>query len=225
MSWRSATGPVVSAPAVALAIADFLANTERERQWLFQAHLRSTVIEVSPLLLELAALEQIDLTAATALMAPPQHWPWRLSGDTPNLSKQLWLSHRLLLGATTEVSSGRFRRAFTNPGVIVRGINHPRGRFGIRPNCGTLAFVADLGPCRLSVFSSIALIKLPEPLPETLTIAMSGRRLGDLIDHPLFRERECIVGHVLTDSYDGSPVLTFRVPLVPFELTWPGDDL
>ena len=58
-------------------------------------------------------------------------------------------------------------------------------------------------------------------MPETLVMAMPGRRLGQLVDHPLFRDRDCVVRRVITDPVDDLPVLEFKVPLVPFEMRWP----
>lgn len=215
--------PVVGAPAVALAIADFLVRTERERLRLFSEHLRSTVLQVSPLLLDFAAMEQVDLAAATALMQPPRDWPWRRLYDPPNPVMRQWRARQLLLGQDAERGAGRFRRAFADPGVVIRSVDHPRGRFGIRPRGGVLGFAASLGPCRLSVFGDVAMIRLPEPLPETLVMAMPGRRLGDLIDHPLFRGREYKVRSVVTDPTDDLPVLTFRAGLVPVPMSWMAD--
>lgn len=223
MSRRAAPGPgepVVSAPAVALAIADFLVRTENERLRLFREHLRTTVVQVSPLLLDLAALEQIDLGAATALMRPPRDWPWRPLYERTNPVMRQWHARRLLLGEDAERGAGRFRRAYADPGVVIRDVEHPRGRFGVRPVSGVLGFTANIGQCRLTAWGPVAMFRLPEALPDTLVMSMPGRILGDIVDHPLFRDRRFRIRNVVTDPADDLPVLSFRVPLVPFAMPW-----
>lgn len=214
----SASTPVVSASAVALAVVDFLIRTERERMRLFRDYLRSTVVQVSPLLLEFAAMEQVDLAAAIAPMRPPQDWPWRALYDPSAPVTRQWQARRFLLGHDARRRSSRFRRTFANPGVVIRSVDHPRGWLGVRPVGGVLGFAASLGPCLLCVFDTVAMIRLPEPLPESLVIAMPGRRLGELVEHPLFRGRDYIVNRVLVDPADDLPVLAFKVSLVPFVL-------
>ena len=218
--------PVVGAPAVAVAIADFLVRTETERLRLFRQHLQASVVQVSPLLLDLAAMEQVDLAEATSLMHPPQDWPWRPLAEPANPAMRQWQARRWMFGQDAERGAGRFRRAFASPGVVIRDADHPRGRLAIRPSGGVLAFTADIGACRLTACGPIAMFRIPEHLPETLVMAMPGRRLGQLVEHPLFRDRDCKVRSVMTDPTDDLPVLTFRVPLVPFAMPWapaPGD--
>jgi hypothetical protein len=211
----------ISASAVSLSVADFLVRTEIERLALFRLHLRTSVNRISPLLLELALMEGIALGDAVALMYPPQDWPWRPLYDDPPAPLRRSQQRRMFLGSKGLGETQRFRRTFAKPGVVIRDIDHPRGRFAVRPCNGVLGFTAAIGPCLLSGFGAAAMLKLPEPLPETLMMAMPGRRLGGIIDHPVFRDRAYRIVRVLPDLADGSPVLTFRVPLVPFELSWP----
>lgn len=212
--------PTAAAPAVALAIAVFLVRTETERACLFREHLRSTVVQVSPLLLDLAAMEQIDVAAAMALMHPPQDWPWRPLHEPTNPAMRHRQARRHMLGQDAERRAGRFRRAFANPGVVIRGVDHPRGRFAIRPVAGVLGFTANIGPCLLTAYGPVAMLRFPEPLPETLVMSMPGRTLGHIVDHPLFRDSNFRIRNVVTDPADDLPVLSFRVPLVPFRMPW-----
>lgn len=215
--------PVVGALAVALGIGDFIVRTETERLRLLRLHLTATVLQVSPLLPELASMEGIGIHDAAALMHPPQDWPWRPIYDPPSPMMRRWQHRRFLLGRDAEKGAGRFRRAFASPGVVIRDVDHPRGRFAIRPSGGVLGFTAAIGPCLLSSFGATAVLRLPEPLPETLVMAMPGRKLGHLVDHPLFRDRDYMVRRVITDPTDDLPVLEFKVPLMPFEMRWPGE--
>ena len=216
--------PMISASAVAVGVADFIVRTEAERMRLFRLHLDSTVLQVSPLLPELASMEGIGIHDAAALISPPQDWPWRPIYDPPSPTMRQWQHRRFLLGRDAERGAGRFRRAFASPGLIIRDVDHPRGRFAIRPSGGVLGFTAAIGPALLSSFGVMAVLRLPEPLPETLVLAMPGRKLGQLVDHPLFRDRDYMVRRVVTDPSDDLPVLEFKVPLVPFAIRWPEDE-
>lgn len=207
---------LVAAPAVAIRIADFLVRTEQERQALFQLHLKSAVDRIPSLLLDLAELERISLPATISLMRPPQQWPW-----LPLAISQVGLSlrHRMARGwpvLNPTIDASRFARAFGNPGIVVRDVLHPLGRFGIRPNGRVLGFTAAIGPCLVSSFGSLTALRLPEALPETLMTAMPGRQLDRLIDHPVLRGKDYRVIRVETDPRDGMPVIMFRVPLVHF---------
>jgi hypothetical protein len=213
-----------SAAAVSVRIADFLVRTETERLSLFRLHLQAQVRRVSPLLLDLAAMEGVSLSGAVGLMYPPQDWPWRPLYDAPTMLVRQSQRVKGWLGSPGTKDSGRFRRAFANPGVVIRDVEHPRGRFGIRPAGEVMAFTAAIGPCLLSAFGASAMLKLPEPLPETLLMSMPGRQLDRLVEHPAFVDRSYRVIRVQPDLSDGLPIITFRAPLIPFEMPWPGDE-
>lgn len=208
----------MTAPAVALSIADFLVRTEMERLRLLRLYLRATVRLASPLLLELAFMEQIRLEDAVALIHPPQDWPWRPLDDRQPPGLQRLLRRKGSLASVRRSEVQAFRRHFANPGVVVRDADHPRGRFAIRPHGAVLGFTADVGPCMLSAYGSSAMIKFPDPLPEALLAAMPGRPIGAIIDHPMFADPNFKIRRVQPDLADGLPVLLFRAPLVAFEM-------
>lgn len=203
---------------VSLEIADFLAKTERERLRLFRSHLRATVCKVSPLLLELALMEGIAIGDAVALVYPPQDWPWRPLADFPPGLVRRSQQRKTWLGTPGRQEVARFRRTFANPGVVIREADDTRGRFAIRPTEGVLGFTAAIGPCLLSAFGRTAMLKLHEQVPETLILGMPGRRLCQIIDHPLFLSDEFMIRCVMPDLSDGMPVIHFRAPLISFEL-------
>jgi len=198
-------------------IAEFIGRVERERNDLFQQHLHATVRRASPLLLGLAAMEGISIAAAVSQCRPPETWPRMPLYDFPPNRLRVSQLRPIRTGSTNLHEERRFRRAFCDPGVIIRPVDDPRGRFAVRPFSGMLAFTAAIGPCLLSAFGGTATLKLREPLPETLAIAMPGRPLRKLIDHPLFSEHPCRVLRVDTDAQAGPSILSFRVPLVGFE--------
>ena len=217
--------PVVSSPAVALRIADFLIRTETERLRLFRLHLQSTVRRVSPLLIDLCTTEGISIDSTVTLIYPPEDWPWRPLHDVPPLLVRRTQQRKGWLASPTKYDASRFERLFKNPGVVIRGVMHQRGRFAIRPSGEVMGFTASIGPCLLSAFGSSAMLKLSEMLPETLMNAMPGRQLDALVDHPVFRGRKYRVTRVMPDLNDGLPVLTFRAGLIPFVIQWPDEDL
>jgi hypothetical protein len=216
-----AGGLATDAGKVALQIADFLVRTENERLSLLRLHLQATVCKASPLLLDLAVMEGVSISAAIALIHPPQNWPWSPLSDAVPAMVGRFHQRKCWLGASGKQDVLRFRRAFANPGVVIRDADHPRGRFGIRPCGSVLGFTAAIGPCLVSAFGSSALLKLPQQLPETLMMALPGRPLERIIDHPAFAGRDYKVIRVQPDLIDGMPILVFRARLTPFAMQWP----
>lgn len=210
----------VSAPAVAVGIAEFLVRTETERLNLFRMHLGATVTRVSPLLTVLAAIEGVSLRDAAALIHPPTDWPWRPLFDDPSALPRRSQRRQDWLGRVGHRDVARFRRTFASPGVVIRDVDHARGRFAIRPVGKVLGFTASLGPCMLSAFGMSALLKFPYALPETLAAALPGRMLEQIVRHPIFAGCGYVVSRVQPDLSDGLPVITFRAPLVGFQMPW-----
>ncbi|RXD04861.1 hypothetical protein EQZ23_06885 [Sphingomonas sp. UV9] len=208
----------VDAVAIDGRIAEFIERVEAERTHLFLQHLHATVRRASPLLLGLAAMEGISIAAAVSQARPPESWPRTPLYDFPPNRLRVSQLRPIRRGSTNLHEERRFRRAFCDPGVIIRPVDDPLGGFAVRPFSGMLAFTAAIGPCLLSAFGTTATLTLREPLPETLAIAMPGRPLRKLIDHPLFTEYPCRVLRVDSDAQAGSSILSFRVPLVRFEL-------
>lgn len=210
---------LLTAESVALRIAFFLARTEFERLQLFRLHLQTNVKRVSPLLLDLAAFEGVSLTSAAALMYPPQDWPARPLYDISPVS--IWKSHlKKARRAAGRREAMRFAHMFTNPGVIIRGFNDPRGKFGIRPCRTVLGFTAGMGPCELTAFSSTGILKLGQPLPETIIASILGYRLGDIVDHPIFANRDYFIRRIMPDPVDDMPVIAFHAKTVAYRGNW-----
>jgi hypothetical protein len=206
---------------VAFRIADFLVRTEVQRLALFRHHLGTTVVRVSPLLLDLAPMEGISLSEAVVHLRPPQDWPWRELDEMSSMQIGRSMRTRQLLRSTLRDDVRRFARVFSPPGVVIRDVTHARGRFAICPSGKVLGFTASMGPAVVSAFGSGAKLKLPEMLPATLMNGMPGRLLGDLFDHPALVGRDYKVTRVEPDLFDGLPVVEFRAPLVPFALARP----
>ncbi|BCA62733.1 hypothetical protein HMP09_1967 [Sphingomonas sp. HMP9] len=204
-------------------IAEFIGRVEAERTRLFHEHLHATVRRASPLLLGLATMEGVSIAEAVSQSRPPENWPRMPLYDFPPSRLRVSQLRPIRRGSTNLHEERRFRRVFCDPGVIIRPVDDPRGRFAVRPHSGMLAFTAAIGPSLLSAFGATATLMLRDPLPDTLAIAMPGRPLRQLIDHPLFSEHPCRVLRLDSDTQAGSSILSFRVPLVPFEIPRPED--
>ncbi|SEL80775.1 hypothetical protein SAMN05216382_2692 [Sphingomonas palmae] len=210
----------VNASSVALRIAGFLVRTELDRLHLFRMHLEATVRKVSPLLLELATLEGVSLSDAVTLIRPPQDWPWRPIHDSQPVLVRRAQRLRHGNGKIGRSEAQHFDRAFAAPGVVIRAVDDPRGRFAIRHFGPVLGFTAEVGGCLLTAFGGSAMLKFPGPLPEIVTSAAAGRSLDQVVDHPVFAGRDYTVLRIMPDSADGLPVLTFRATLVPFVMPY-----
>lgn len=214
--------PRLNAASVALQIADFLISTEVERLRLFRLHLQTTVRWVSPLLLDLADFESISLDHALARIRPPPNWPARpLYGFIPSTLRHSQ-RRRIWLRSAGSRDSWYFERTFSEPGVVVRGADHPNGRFAIRPCGPVLGFTAAVGPCLINAFSRMATLKLTEPLPEILLTSLVGRKLEQVVEHPVFSGRGYVVRRAVADPDDDLPVLVFCAQLSPFVGPWAG---
>lgn len=210
--------PVASPPAVAIRIADFLVRSHAERLDLFRMHLRATVRLASPLLLDLAEHEGIDLQAATGLIQPPSDWPWRPIEHNLFIPLSRTIQRKSMQRGSAANVIRAFDRAFEHPGVVIRGVAHPRGRFGIRPTASVLAFSAAIGPCLLSSFGTSASLKFADPIPDSLMMSMPGRPLDDVVMHPVFVGRGYVIRRAFPDPADGAPILEFRTPLTDFDM-------
>jgi hypothetical protein len=210
----------VAPASVARRIVDFLERLESERLLLFRLHLQATIRRTSPLLLDLAEFEGISLIEASSIIYPPQDWPRQPFFDSWRLPIWKTLHRRNSRPACARREAMRFERMFANPGAIIRPYDDPRGRFAIRPWRSVLGFTAALGPCVLTAFGSTAVLKLADQLPETVLASLIGRKLGLIVDHPIFAGREYSIRRVLLDPIDGMPVIAFHAKMVAYRGYW-----
>jgi hypothetical protein len=218
---RTEKGLVPADPAIALRIADFIVRTELERLELFRSHLQDTLRRISPLLVDLVAFENFVLKDALDLIYPPDNWPQRPLYHFPWTNSRSSQRFGHWLRASGSGDAWFFERKFANPGVVIRKASHPKGRFAIRPCGSVLGFAAAIGPCVLSAFGSTAILKLPDPLPETFMASLPGRRLNEIVEHPIFAKREYVIRGATADGSDGLPVLAFGARMISFEGPWP----
>ena len=212
--------PTSEASAVALRVANFLIQTEEERFRLFHLYLQATVRRVSPLLLDFVEMESMKLDDLALLIKPPENWPWRPMDDKALALARSYYWRKVWLRTASSRHAWQFKRTFINPGVIVREANHPNGRLAIRPCNAVLGFTAGVGPCILSVYSSSATLKLPDPVPEIVMASLPGMNLGSVVDHPIFTRRRYIIKNAEADPFDFGPLLTFSAQLTDFVGPW-----
>lgn len=205
---------------LSLEIADFLMRTEAERLCLFRRHLQLTLRRVSPLLIDLFELEGSSLAHAPDFIRPPRNWPARpVDGFRPTIHRTL-VQRRFWLRTISTRDAWYFKQAFSEPGVVIRGVAHPDGRFAIRPCGGVLGFTAAIGPCVLSAFGSAAMLKLPDPLPSTLMASMVGSNLNEIVEHPIFSHRNYVIRRAAVDPTIGEPVISFSARTLPLKGPW-----
>ncbi len=204
----------------ALRIADFLLRMETERMELFRLYLQSSLRRVSPLLIDLAAFENISLKTALTCIHPPQSWPQRPLYSPPWFRFRISQQRKYWLRRVCSHEPWHFERAFADPGVIIRRCNHAKGRYAIRPFGTVLGFSAAIGPCVLSAFGPTAVLKLPDQVPETFLASMTGRILNEIVEHPIFAQRKYIIRRAEADTFDGLPIITFGAKMLRFTGPW-----
>jgi hypothetical protein len=64
------------------------------------------------------------------------------------------------------------------------------------------------------------MLKLPDPLPLTLTGSMVGRVLDELVEHPIFVGRKNSIRRVIADPTVGVPIISFTARTLPFKGPW-----
>lgn len=218
-----ARGVPANAQAVRKAIEEYLSRTDSEREDLFRLYLNANVTLVTPLLLDLAALEGIALSKALSHVRPPRGWPQRpllhrASKPFRHNPKSLRPPGPSWSAIQAWAEARSFRRTFIQPGVIIRDFIDPKGRFGIRPVGGMLGFTADIGECLLTAFGPTAELRLNDSFAETIMTSMVGRTLDQVVEHPIFMGKGYRILSVEADSFDGATTISFSADLVPLTI-------
>lgn len=167
-------------------------------------HLARTVDRASPLLLDLIPSARLDGLARR--LAPGPALPWASDDATrprrsgiKNPSSHLTLEAVATLRLDPQDASGVLQ-------LNVVG--------------GELHAELQIGVARISTWRSPARLVLPDRLSDTLAVAMAGRRLGDLLDHPLLSGREYRVVDAAPFSSGFGTVIRFTAELRPWSPPW-----
>ncbi|WP_457309616.1 hypothetical protein [Sphingomonas sp. UYAg733] len=197
------------------ALAELGQEVDRRLLEAFRAYVGVTVVAVSPLLLDASATEGIELDCLASQMRHDAEWRQWLGGPPPKMVR--WPAGfarpvRAELGVAASLRRLRY-------GHVFRELWHPRGAFGMRVGgrCLEVAMRTDAYWLRSS--SGRGVLTITGPVPETLRIAMTGRLLDDVLDHPVTRGR----GYRIREARggDGGEVtLVFAARPVAWRLPW-----
>lgn len=148
-----------------------------------------TLRQVTPLLLDICALEGIELDDLSLRLRPWGEWRRWLCGSTPHGNRR---KASYFAGPATAVAT-----EFLYGGLILRRWNAVGGALGIRVSPHGLEVGAQLGSAHVRTLGGVADLTLGFELPETLKDGLSGRPVDDLVDHELFADRGYVVERVV----------------------------
>lgn len=174
---------------------------------LFHSYLSHYVVRASPLLLDLTSLWGLDLTAALRRLRPPKGWPY-FEGR-----RGARRSH--LVGKGTSCRWRAPERSFTRPVACGEEDAH---RVSLCLDIDTIQVRLWLGDALCSTRGDMLEIWLPIRIPETVQLAMTGRPLSILVDHPVLRMREYRV--LSSRSAGRHTVVRAEAMAVPFAMPW-----
>jgi hypothetical protein len=198
---------------VSAEIHQFLLRTEEQRYALHQDFIRCVVRRTSPILVDFARAQGLDLGHCMELIQPPEHWPSRLDTPTSPISRHALLrDDRKGYSFSGSHQDDAFRSRFRRAGAVLRLPSHPDGRFGVRASGNALEACFDLGPVRLVLDGcGRGWMRLPPGIPETLLDACVGRTVDRVVSHPLFDDRDLLIRRVgYASMVSAAPVITFR---------------
>jgi len=187
-----------------------------ERRWravelrVFRERLVTTVRFVSPVLVDLAALEGLTLDGVVKLLRPGRA---AAPGRLVRRSQLAWW-HAAHYGHRPNDVDWRFG---VN-GRVLRHRHDPRGVLAVRAAGDTIDVAVGIGGACLETSGRTATLWLPEPLPAMVLSACVGMQLDAIADHPLFNGR----GYVVTDVRDGGTrqALVIDTGVTPYRVPW-----
>ncbi|MEG3159380.1 hypothetical protein U1763_02585 [Sphingomonas sp. LB2R24] len=176
---------------------------------LFDAHLRSVIKSVSPLTVDALTAEGLGIEEVVARLRAPTNWP-SLSLLVHDTFRPTDYDSLALMQHRGMEAERRFeRRHRSGAGYVLREAGRAGGGLGFRV-CGDGLEIAMLcedyllttagGKGRLLIFGT---------LPSTIGVAMLGRPVADLIDHPLLTGRRYLVKRVSQNVATGSSFIVF----------------
>lgn len=189
---------------------------QREREAVMTAQIRSSLRGVSRLLRRMCDHEGLSLGAvaygvipSAHILAPGEGHPW-LPRDGDAARRARARSYHLR-------SADGWDRRFYRVGAFIRPRTHPSGRWAVRMNGGVLHASMTLSGHRVDYRSAkLAMIDLKLQIPDTVRIALAGKRLVDVVEHPVFEDD----GFVIRSAHDapGGVRILFTSPIEPLTI-------
>ena len=189
----------------------------------YRRYLTRTVGFASPILLD--ALDAKELKSALEHLLPSWSFPERLPtgagwikrwNSLDDLMRDRTLRYLGWCKGYSRTAEETFERLFVTDGTLVRSCEDDRGGLGIR-------IVGDRIETALRIRGTIVMTRrnfvricLPWCLPDTIVLAAPGRKLGDIVGHELFADRDYVVQTVTTK--EAMTTITATAPARPFQM-------
>jgi hypothetical protein len=198
---------------LAAMIAAFPAAVRTVQRALFGMHLVENVRTASPLLGVITEIDGVDFNEAALRILPPPSWP---EVPMPRASSYLRRSMELKFVFKPDQILRRHRRV----GSIVCASAVSDDIIAVRVLGNTLELTAIDGGLRIETFAGIARILIDGALPNVVTSAVRGRRIGEMVSHRWLDEREWPIiaveaGHGRSSIYFGTGEDDWSFPVDP----------
>ena len=203
-----------AAIAVGLAIENYREEVAAETLRLFRMHLQVTVRQASPLAVDLASHDGVDLIERLGRLRPAPNWLARPAfSDIPGAST-LPLKH-----SRTGMASHYLRSSYA-ASLALADYERAEGPLAFDVASGAVQVVGRVGTCTIHTHRQTARLSLPEGIPETVIEAMRGRRIDAIVDHPALAGRNYVVRDIVPGFVGHGYALVFSTGLVRFEMPW-----
>ena len=194
----------------------FLRGVEKRRLRLYRCVLQASVRSASPLALTFASRTGLALDDILQVMSPPVFWPQSTGSlALPQVRWEVPTRHAWRGGGDDRMM-WRVARA----GGHAMHIGGDGDWIGWRVSGDTVEVAGRLGSATLVTNRGTLRLWIPHPLPATLCLAMPGRPLAALVQHPYLAGDDLKVVSV-DDHRGGGHVLRVRAPKRPFAAPWP----
>ena len=185
----------------------------RPRSW-------PTSRRISPLISRLCELDRIDLEAVLPRIgsteeveAGRRRMVAGMMGHPVSVHYARYVSGAPCPTPPPRPPDDRARLAFEarhmEHGVVVRQWSDPAGALGFRIVLGRVEMEARLGTALVATNGRWATLLLAMRLPETLALAMPGRPISSLVEHPLLEDAAYRVATVWQPPESGFAMLCF----------------
>lgn len=189
----------------------------------YRRFLRGTVGLASPILLD--ALDAEELKLALERLSPSWNFPerlptgagwirhWRSPSD---LMRDRRLRYLGWCKGYPRTAEDTFERLFRTDGTLLRSCEDQRGGLGIRIVGDRIEVALRIRRAVVMSARDLVRVTFPASLPATIVLAAPGRKLGEIVDHQLFADRDYIVKTAF--ATEAMTVITASAPAVPFQI-------